>query len=244
MKLNLTIDQGNSTAKVSLFDGLQFVGSKRYKQLCASDIEQLLTDNEIEAAIYSSVQSRDERIERILNERIKKFIILTADTPMPIKIDYATPHTLGRDRIAVAVGAVSEMPDANLLVIDAGTAITLDLINKAGRFIGGNITPGLTTRFESLHNFTDKLPLINAEGDIPFIGYDTPTAIRAGVVNGIVTEIYGYIKCLESEIGDLTVFMTGGDSRFLAERIKSPIFGDENLLAKGLNRILLYNESI
>ncbi|MEF9923059.1 MAG: type III pantothenate kinase [Muribaculaceae bacterium] len=245
MKLNIAIDQGNTATKVSLFDGLTLVSNKKYKALNISDIEQLLSENEIGVAIYSSVQKRNEEIENLLHERLDKCLILSYKTPMPMTIDYATPHTLGNDRIAAAVGALCEMPEKNVLIIDAGTAVTLDLLNKKGHFVGGNITPGLRTRFESLHNFTDKLPLIDEDGDIPLIGYDTSTAIRAGVVNGLVSEIEGYIDCVTKEIGDLTVFMTGGDSQFLAKRIKSPIFGDENLLSKGLNRILLYNnESI
>lgn len=241
MKLNLAIDQGNTFTKVSLFEGLQLICSYRYRYFHADVLQSLFNEYDIDAAIYSSVSGYSPEIENIIAANLKRFIILTNTTPMPMTIDYATPETLGHDRIAAAVGALGEMPGKDILIIDAGTALTLDIVTHDGHFIGGNITPGLKIRFESLHNYTGKLPLINTDGDIPLIGYDTPTAIRAGVVNGLIAEIDGYIRAASEKFKDLTVFMTGGDTPFLSKRIKSPIFDDENLLMKGLNRILLYN---
>lgn len=241
MKLNLAIDQGNTFTKVSLFEELQLLRSYRYRNFHTGIMQSLFNEYDIGSAIYSSVLEYSPEIENIIATNIKKFIILTNATPMPMTIDYATPGTLGHDRIAAAVGALGEMPGKNILIIDAGTAVTLDIVTLDGHFIGGNITPGLKIRFESLHNYTGKLPLINTDGDIPLIGYDTPTAIRAGVVNGLIAEIDGYISSISEKFKDLTVFMTGGDAPFLSKRIKSPIFDDENLLMKGLNRILLYN---
>ena len=241
MKLNLAIDQGNTFTKVSIFDGLQLIHSYRYSDFQPVILQRLFNEYEIDRAICSSVLANSPEIENLMAENLKDFIILSNTTPMPMTIDYATPTTLGHDRIAAAVGALGEMPGKNILIIDAGTAVTLDTVTEDGHFTGGNITPGLKIRFESLHNYTDKLPLINTDGDIPLIGYDTATAIRAGVVNGLIAEIEGYIRRISEKFNDLTVFMTGGDTPFLAKRIKSPIFDDENLLMKGLNGILLYN---
>lgn len=241
MKLNLAIDQGNTFTKVSLFDELQLICSYRYRYFNTGVLQRLFNKYDINAAIYSSVLDSSPEIENMMSLNLNNFIILSNATPMPMTIDYTTPDTLGHDRIAAAVGALGEMPGKNILIIDAGTAVTLDIVTQDNHFIGGNITPGLKIRFESLHNYTDKLPLINTDGDIPLIGYDTNTAIRAGVVNGLIAEIDGYIRCISGKFKDLTVFMTGGDTPFLAKRIKSPIFDDENLLMKGLNRILLYN---
>lgn len=241
MKLNLAIDQGNTFTKVSIFNGLKLIYSYRYRCFHADVLQQLFNEYNIDAVIYSSVLDNSPEIESMMTKNMKKFIILSNTTPMPMTIDYATPGTLGHDRIASAIGALGEMPGKNILIIDAGTAVTMDIVTLDGHFIGGNIAPGLKIRFESLHNYTDKLPLINTEGDIPLIGYDTQTAIRSGVVNGLIAEIDGYINLISEKFKDLTVFMTGGDTPFLSKRIKSPIFDDENLLMKGLNRILLYN---
>lgn len=245
MKLNLAIDQGNSAAKISLFDGLQLLESKRYDNLRIEDLQYIFDNHKIGCAIYSSVQNDDKAIVDFIKGHVETFTELSHSTPLPIKLRYATPTTLGHDRIATAVGAYCETTGCNLLIIDAGTAVTFDIVNKNGEFLGGNISPGLKIRFSALNNFTDKLPLMDSNGDIPLVGYDTSTAIRAGVINGLVQEIDGYINDVNKEFGELKVFMTGGDAHFLAKRIKSRIFEDENLLTKGLNRILLYNnESI
>ena len=132
-------------------------------------------------------------------------------------------------------------PGKNLLVIDAGTAITYEVIEAPGIFLGGNISPGMTTRFRALNHFTKKLPLVTEEDDIPLIGRSTETAIQAGVVNGIVYEMDGYIDELKVKYPDLLVFLTGGHSFYFERRLKNSIFADINLVLTGLNRILEYN---
>lgn len=159
-------------------------------------------------------------------------------TPMPIKIDYRTPHTLGTDRMAAAIGAMAKAPGRDLLIIDAGTAITIDFVDKAGHFKGGNISPGVKMRLTALHKLTDRLPLVNKEGETPSLGYDTETAIRSGVILGICHEIEGYIAEIKGKYPEVLVFLTGGDEKTLNNNIKSRIFADRFLVAKGLNIIL------
>ena len=175
-------------------------------------------------------------------------------TPLPLEVNYRTPGTLGSDRIAAAVGAwgeapgrnrlaaavgaASEAPGQNLLVIDAGSAITIDFVGKDGKYNGGNIAPGIKMRLRALHEYTSRLPMVDKEGDTPTIGYDTETAIRSGVLNGICHEIEGYINEFKQKYCDVLVFLTGGDEKPLKNRIKNCIFADKYLVAKGLNRIL------
>ncbi|MGL4492132.1 MAG: type III pantothenate kinase, partial [Tannerellaceae bacterium] len=154
---------------------------------------------------------------------------------------YKTPNTLGRDRLAAVVGAHSIKPGHNLLVIDAGTAITYEFLNAEGCYMGGNISPGMKTRFKALNYYTQKLPLLNEDGDTPDLGDSTETAIRSGVVNGVVFEIDGYINSLRSKYSDLFVFLTGGHSFYFERRLKNSIFADINLVLIGLNTILDYN---
>ena len=139
------------------------------------------------------------------------------------------------------VGAFYEKPDCNILIIDAGTAITYDLLLKQGVFTGGNIAPGIRMRLKALNHFTGKLPLVEKIGDFPLMGTDTETAIRAGVIQGVLFEMDGYIRELKAIYPDLLVFLTGGDAFLLAEKLKTPIFVDKNIVLKGLNRILYYN---
>jgi len=151
-----------------------------------------------------------------------------------------------RDRIATAVGAwsIAQRLDnaCDVLVIDAGTAITYDLITADGCFVGGNIAPGLGLRFKSLHEHTGLLPLVDVEGDAPVVGYDTLTAIRSGVLLGLLGEIKSYISDLKLSHPNLMVFMTGGDGKLLHQRLGiEEIIHYEHLAAEGLNRIYLFN---
>ena len=243
--MNLTIDQGNSSAKVSIFDKGEIIAEARFDSMSPGSLLQFIKDYPVDAAVYSSVQQPHPEIMGLLRNNVKTFIYLDENTPMPVVIDYATPSTLGHDRIAAAIGANTYAPGKNALIIDAGTAVTLDIVTADGHFKGGNISPGLKMRFEALNNFTSRLPLVNYEGDIPDIGYDTVTAIRSGVVGGLVAEIENFIDRMAALTGgDLTVIMTGGDSHFLAGMVQRETVVVENLLAIGLNRILSYNENI
>lgn len=243
--MNLTIDQGNSSAKVSVFRGNSIVAVARFDLLSISALAQLIKVYGVKEAIYSSVREPDVRIMDLLRKKVKHFICLDENTPLPVAIDYSTPHTLGHDRIAAAVGAMTCAAGRNVLIVDAGTAVTLDTVTADGHFLGGNISPGLHMRFEALNNYTSRLPLVDYDGDIPLIGYDTVTAIRAGVVGGLVSEIECYIDKIAARMGDnLVVVFTGGDCKFLASKVSRDVMVVKNLLSIGLNRILSYNESI
>jgi type III pantothenate kinase len=184
-------------------------------------------------------------VENYFIDELKSFvptvIFLDENTPIPITIRYKTPATLGKDRLAAAAGANYLQPHKNILVIDAGTAITYEFIDSKGVFTGGNISPGMTTRFRALNHFTGKLPLVNETDDVPFIGDSTETAIIAGVVNGIIYEMDGYIDALKTRYEDFFVFLTGGHSFYFERRLKNHTFAESNLVLTGLNRILEYN---
>ena len=169
---------------------------------------------------------------------------LNSKTLLPISIDYQTPHTLGLDRIASAVGAWDEFAGKNSLIIDLGTCITYDLITRDGTFRGGAIAPGIMMRAKSMHQFTGKLPLIELKAAEPthFPGKTTAESMRLGVLQGVFHEISGYIYQLEEEIEDLHVILTGGDTSYFETKIKAPIFVRPEIILTGLNRILLYNE--
>ncbi len=168
---------------------------------------------------------------------------LTHKTAIPIRNAYLTPQTLGMDRIAAAVGAWSMKPGNNILVVDAGTAITLDLISSDGVYRGGNIAPGINLRLRALHEYTGALPLVGADGDTPAFGYNTQTAVRSGVVQGVRNELLGYIESLKLEYPSLLIFLTGGDTDFFDIRGKKTIFAVSDLVFRGMARILELNES-
>lgn len=241
MKVNLIIEQGNTCTKVAVFCEGQMEASFTYKEFKRSLLISLFEQFDLKRGILSSVIDVDPDMVVCLKERLEYCIVLDETVPLPIKVGYDTPHTLGRDRLAAAVGANALRPEADLLVVDAGTAITYELIEASGVYVGGNISPGMETRFKALHHYTKKLPLVSEQEDIPLIGRNTISAIQAGVVQGIVFEIEGYIEALRLKYPSLFVFLTGGHSFYLQGRLKNCIFADINLVLIGLNRILEYN---
>ncbi len=239
--MNLIIDEGNTKIKFYFVKGNNFVKKsetfQKEKKILLLKEKEIL--QKVKNVVYSSVLNDTEEIENFFKN---KFLVkLTEKTPVPIKNFYKTPETLGKDRLAAVVGASVLFPGKNVLVIDAGTAITYDFINSRKEYYGGNISPGLRMRFRALHEFTAALPIVEPEEQIPFTGSSTKEAILAGVVNGIVFEIEGYINRFKSLYKDLKVILTGGDIFYFEKRIKNHIFAEPNLVPIGLNEILNYN---
>lgn len=240
-KVNLIIEQGNTSSKVAVYDKGEIVDSFVFKAFAVGSVEPLFARYPLTAGIFSTVIDTDPKLVTFLESRLNRFLFLDEHVPLPVSIRYETPHTLGRDRLAAVVGAHALAPDRNLLVIDAGTAITYEMVEAGGIYLGGNISPGMTTRFKALNQYTRKLPLVSEVENIPLVGTNTLSAIQAGVVNGIVYEMDGYIDVLKKKYPDLLVFLTGGHSFYFERRLKNSIFADINLVLTGLNRILEYN---
>jgi len=239
--MNLCIDQGNSSTKIGVFSENELIYTELIYQPDTERIITVFKQNNIQYSILSSVIHPDEGLTEFLKRESKKYIELSHTTSLPIKNNYKTPETLGRDRLAAVVGAVSLMPDTDLLVIDAGTAITYDFVDASGVYHGGNIAPGLALRARSLFEFTQNLPLVEVTEEVDFLGNDTHSAIQAGVLYGIVLEIDGYIERLMLKYPKLSVFLTGGSSFYFENKLKNRIFANENLVLTGLNRILQNN---
>lgn len=235
----LTADAGNSRIKYGVFDEARMVFSESQREWSAHGIKRILERfPDIGAVLVCSVRSMPDWLSGFFAAKNIPFHELSHDMPLPIRIGYETPETLGRDRIAAAAGAADQFPGKNVLAIDAGTALTIDLVTADGEFPGGNISPGLRMRFAALHQQTHKLPEILPEESVPLIGTNTRDAILAGVVNGMVYEVDNSINSLKNKYNDLHVILTGGDAAFLSPRLKNAIFVNENLVLNGLSSIL------
>ena len=158
MGYNLTIDQGNSSAKVAVWHDETMIYDSVKRDLSASDIAKITSLYTINVAIYCSVAQNGDAILAELQNRCGKVYELTSALSTPITIDYRTPQSLGRDRIAAAVGAWTMCRGKWTLVVDLGTAITYDVVSPDVRFIGGNIAPGVEMRLEALLRHTARLP--------------------------------------------------------------------------------------
>ncbi len=239
--MNLCIDQGNSSSKAGVFDADQLIEQYQFEKTDRSEIKPIFEKYKIDNCILSSVVQRDDKIIDFIKTNTNYFIELSHNTPIPVKNKYKTPETLGKDRLAAVIGASFLRPDSDILIIDAGTAITYDFIDAQNIYHGGNIAPGINLRLRSLHEFTKKLPLVEPEIESPLLGFDTKSAIVSGTLHGIVFEIDGYIDSLKIKYPKLSTFLTGGSTFYFDAKLKNPIFAERNLVLIGLNRILQYN---
>ncbi len=237
--MNLVIDKGNTCSKVAVFDGEKMIFCQREEILSIPYLESMFRQFQISNAILSTVSGIDGSILDFLSSQCN-FTLFTVKTPMPIKLAYVTPETLGSDRLAAVLGAYFLNPQENFVVIDCGTCITYEVFVD-NCYLGGNILPGMQMRFKALSSGTAGLPMVNPqEGDLLF-GKDTISAIRAGVQNGIVYEMEGFITAIQERFGKLNVFLTGGDCHFFEKCLKNRIFAVENLTLIGLNELIEHN---
>ena len=250
--MNLCIDQGNSRTKVALMtDDGKMMNHFIYKQFSSADVERLFDLYDISDSIISSVVNIEAAVVNTLHRRSQHFVLFDHNTPVPIVNRYDTPQTLGQDRLAAAVGAKSLCPDENLLIIDAGSAITYDFVSDKGEYMGGNIAPGLKMRFTMLQRMTKKLPPVEVEENelIPLFGKNTRDAIAAGVIRGIAYEVKGYMRTLSEKVPHFQTFLTGGNAPYILNNVrtsrteKRDIRVEKNLVLIGLNTILIFNKT-
>ena len=240
--MNLIIDIGNTRTKFSVFNRGEILITVPVDEFLPQHIDLLQQEYpELQQVIISAVKDYTAELKEALISKFKRFIELNAGISLPLKNDYKTPITLGNDRIAAAVGAFDLYPGQNLLIIDAGTAITFDFVSENGHFLGGNISPGIEMRFKALHEFTGKLPKVSIENFDKLFGTTTEEAIRAGVQHGVVFEVDKTIDTFKDFYNNLKVIITGGNADFFDKKLKNSFFVHFNLIALGLNRILEHN---
>ena len=241
--MNLIIDVGNTLIKMAVFDNTNIVF---YRKIPNADftktVKEIFSEYlAVKCAIISNVGAISQE-EICMLSVFCKVHVLSHASKTPFKNSYATPHTLGVDRIALATAAFYHNPKGNTLVIDAGTCITYDAINDYGEYLGGAISPGIAMRYKAMHEHTSALPLLEKKSIIDFIGNSTESSMHSGVVNGVCNEIDGIIEQYKSRFIDLTVILTGGDAQFLSKRLKNTIFAHSKFLLLGLYHLLEYNK--
>ena len=239
--MRLLIDSGNTRVK--------YVVSNQGQWLETGVVEELSTLEEKLRAKYPALQQliySDVRGEHTAEKWQAYFpnfnVHALKSLPFPFESNYATPATLGDDRLALVAAAVKKYPKQNCLIIDAGSCLTFDLLTAKGVYLGGAISPGIQMRFKALHTFTGKLPLCAPEEQNNAVGTSTQEAIATGVMQGVIYEIEGQINQLSQKYTPLTVILTGGDALHLSKTVKNTIFAEPNFLAEGLDYILEYNK--
>ncbi len=242
--MNLVVDIGNTLIKMAVFQGDTILKKKTcLRQDFLKNFEELQQKYpQISHSLISSVAKTPAKWIQKLGEKSKVYE-LDQDLPQVFVNRYATPATLGQDRIALVSAACKNYPGENVLVIDAGTCITYDIKNGKNEYFGGAISPGLQMRYSALNTFTEKLPLLEPVEELDFTGNSTKNSMHSGVIFGISAEIDYRINEYRAQYKELTIILTGGDAQFLCKRLKNSIFANSNFLLEGLNYILEFNKS-
>ncbi|MBP3419758.1 MAG: type III pantothenate kinase [Marinifilaceae bacterium] len=242
--MNVVIDVGNTRMKFAIFEN----GEILYRASGYSELIKWLSVNEASLKKSNLLVSGSGNIySKGLNQVREKFARTVDYTranklKIPLCMEYETPSTLGVDRVADAVAAVKLFPGRNILIIDAGTAITIDYVSADGCFLGGNISPGVEMRYKALHDYTARLPLISGS-EMPAIPYgkNTHDAIHSGVVLGVIHEVQGYIDDFLGKWPHGVVILTGGDEELLNSCKSHRIVLIPTLQIIGLDAILTNN---
>ncbi|MBN8565210.1 MAG: type III pantothenate kinase [Flavobacteriales bacterium] len=238
----LAIDVGNTRIKAAVYEGNNtidfFIIEKKSFEKKVMDI--LKTYPKVKNLWLSSVGNEMD-LGFLSSKNEIKIHVVSRLTSFPFQNLYETPTTLGVDRMVLAAGATLLFSNQKRLVIDAGTCITYDFIDEQNNYLGGAISPGFRLRYQSLHQFTAKLPLLSVEEIDFFIGKSTNQSIHSGVINGIVHEIEGFIHQYAKENENFTIILTGGDAVFLAKRLKNTIFANSNFLLDSLNQLFQFS---
>lgn len=237
---NLIVDIGNTFIKYALMEGGALRDEYRSERFSAEELAAWIGGRRAARAIVCSTRGDASSVAAALEGFGIRTLLFTPETAVPLGNDYLTPETLGRDRLAAAVGADTLYPGRSVLIVDFGTAVTLDVVS-GGRFRGGFISPGLRSRFRALHDYTAALPALGPSGETLPVGRSTREAMQQGVQLGLCYEIEGHIRRMRGEFDDLLVIFTGGDAEYFVKRIKNTIFADCDLVLTGLNRILEYH---
>lgn len=237
----LAVDIGNTRTKVAWFENnsLKDISIIENEDLLKK-IQRFSANSSVRISlILSSVGKLNPETLSWLKEHTN-IVVISHQSALPFTNLYATPNTLGIDRIVLTSGAVLSFPNTNRLIIDAGTCVTYDFVNSNNEYLGGGISPGLQLRYKSLNDYTANLPLLTPEPIDYLIGNSTSNSIHSGVINGIAAEIDNIIYQYKTLHSDLTVILTGGDAVFLAKRLKNTIFANSNFLLESLNALYQY----
>lgn len=238
--MNVCIDIGNTQTKVGVFNQATLVEYTAVEYLTDEIITQLLLKYTITNSIISSVGVSSQNLQNLLEQKTNT-LVLTHHTPLPFENLYASPQTLGVDRIALAAAATNYIAANNVLVVSCGTCVTFEFVNRKAQYLGGAISPGLNMRLQAMNYFTEKLPLLHFTEPGHFNGNTTETCMQSGAYIGMLEEIKGRILLYEVEFGPTELLLSGGDCFLFEKHLKKSVFAHPYLTLFGLNKILTYN---
>jgi type III pantothenate kinase len=236
--MRLVADIGNTRIKWGLVhpDGLRLAALPADNP--AASAEQLRSwqiTGPSEWAIAGVHPARRDRLGDWLRAGGASVRVITDYRELPLRVDVAAADRVGIDRLLNAVGAIARVPpQTRVIVIDAGSAVTVDLVDESGTFRGGSIFPGLRLMGRALRDFTAQLPLVEEFDPHELPGRDTASAIRAGVYHAVCGGIDRLVE--ELAAGRAKVLLAGGDTALAADlRCKPEVVGPA-LTLEGIRR--------
>jgi type III pantothenate kinase len=242
MRRILAIDRGNDSVKAALFESGRII--MRWKaEGRPGDIVSWVDESGAEGAAVSSVVGSWERIcaDTLARAGLERVLFVGHETPLPFVLKIRRPETVGPDRLcAAAAVACSGAGDA--VIVDAGTAVTVDLL-EGGELVGGSIMPGIDMMLGSLSDGTSALPRIRQEMIEEGLwthppGDDTESAILSGVYTVFRSGAAELVRLsMERARGELPVYLTGGGAGLLEDVLLPRPILSPDLVLDGLNCI-------
>jgi type III pantothenate kinase len=212
--MNLILDFGNTRIKGGVFDG-----SILKKTAASYTLKELLAQFDKytfhKIMIATVVDIPAESMSLIEEKGACTFFTSTTNTPL--RNMYSSISTLG-------------------------SCLKYNYTDKLGNYLGGGISPGLSMRLRAMHEYTNRLPLVNFDEHYSdLIGNNTQSSIKMGAQLGMLAEVKGIIELYKQFDASVNIVFTGGDAPYLQKGLKSDIFVDPHLILKGLNSILNYH---
>lgn len=239
----LALDAGNSSVKAAMWDG---AWGPIHRLSPADHTEaawrKLLTDVAPGAA-QAGIASVRPALTPTLAAAVRSITgaephIVSAEQPLPFRLAYQTPTTLGTDRLAAAVAAHALAGGSAVIALDAGTAITTEVVSEEPAYLGGAILPGPALLRQSLARDTDQLPDVPWPETLVPIGGSTVTAIQAGLGVLLLDGIAGLLSRTKQEVGnDALIVATGGWAPWLADRLPEIDRLEPHLVLDGVRRL-------
>lgn len=243
----LALDIGNSFTKYAIYQKDKLISLSKFSSENPY-FEKIITSEIKHCVISSVVPNFTIRTRNLLIKEYKiDPYIITQQSKFNIKIEYRTPDSLGIDRICGAEGAFIQYKKENnfktndkpIIVIDLGTATTINLIKPQGIFAGGIIAPGIVTMTKSLFNNTAQLPYVDLNEYHEFIGKDTNSCIASGIINsaiGLIERVVDRIK-KDFKTSKITIYITGGNAPLIKPYLSFDCSIVSDLILKGANEI-------
>ena len=224
---NLIVDIGNTALKASWCDGITLGKTYRYQGERMLEYILSMTEKERpEILVLSSVRHFSPQNIHRLEEVCDRLLVVDES----VLESYGLPLWMTPDRAASIVASRYLFKGKSCTVFDFGTTLKIDFLSSDGRYMGGNISPGCTTRFKSLNRYAKNIPLVDIPADAAQEGTSLVSSLEAGVISGIKFEIEGYINSKKENV----VIFTGGDAIYFAKKMKNSIFVVCNLELMGL----------